>query len=916
MRRLRRAIAASAIAALPLAAVMAVLPLHALAVQAPRQETTSAGSDARSREIAAAVVTCETGAAFPLDRKAIAPAIQFPELLSAGFDPAPIEALIRACTTARDAHPDDDRLRLMALRAEAAKPGTSPDRLVGALRALSLKGFAEADYLLYALHRLPVRDDEPEGHGIAREEAVDALLRAAKAGHQQALLDRLDEQRRGPLIRRDPAGAIATARALETLPPQGPKGGVSEAEARDLGTSLLATLILTTPGLDATTYAEGYRRLTAIRTVDPDALEWPLAAALRYGRGTGQDPAAARRLLEGAVADGRFQGAGMLGEMLVTGEGGPADGKRAIALLSQPKAGRSPGAAALLATLLTDNRFVGPDPNRAAATLAGSGDIDDAIRAVSLLSDYATPLPRPVVYLRRLEDAADAGEPGAARALAELRLSAHPAFRDETAGRAILIRLAASGDGDAAWRVAETQYGDLDGRSGRPFRRDGGPSDDAIRAMIDRGIATKDARAYLLYARLARRGTVYPQDDKAATSALISAANLGNVEAMVLLGDAYDQGLGIGKDPRERLRAWREAAKQGSLAARQKIASAFTFDGFDKLITLREGVSERVALHNNDLSGQFPGFSSAAAFAGLFSGGRAADAGTVALAGAVLDGFRLAPAGLEEGPLVETTRAMPEEIRLAMEAALVQQGFLKRAADGTFGPDGRDALRSWVEAKGPLADAAAPSAASPAGADALDPTTLARARDRIYAAVKSVRSREDRRTAVRGLNSLARYGDASARWALLVNYDDADFVRNNVTPAELTRYGLDILVARPAGMEKPDFEFVFALGTLLSAGEMGSFGTATLDAIRDDPRLQDPLALGGVLQALVFAPGACDAILEAARKSGVAGLGAEGCDEATKAALIGFAHVAGPAGVAASERRAGAAELAAIAGGP
>ncbi len=78
-------------------------------------------------------------------------------------------------------------------------------------------------------------------------------------------------------------------------------------------------------------------------------------------------------------------------------------------------------------------------------TLAGSADIDDAIRAVPLFADYRTPLPRAAVYLQRLEDAAAVGEPAAGRALAELRLSDHPAFRDETAGRAILIRLAASG---------------------------------------------------------------------------------------------------------------------------------------------------------------------------------------------------------------------------------------------------------------------------------------------------------------------------------------------------------------------------------------------------------------------------------------------------------------------------------------
>ena len=46
-------------------------------------------------------------------------------------------------------------------------------------------------------------------------------------------------------------------------------------------------------------------------------------------------------------------------------------------------------------------------------------------------------------------------------------------------------------------------------------------------------------------------------------------------------------------------RWWREAARKGSLEARLKIASAFTFDFSDRLLTLREGVTERVALYNN-----------------------------------------------------------------------------------------------------------------------------------------------------------------------------------------------------------------------------------------------------------------------------------------------------------------------------
>ena len=100
--------------------VMAALPPPARAVLAPRPESKAAGSDVRAGEIAAAVAACERGAAFPLDRRAVAPAIQFPELLPADFNFAPLETLIRACATARDANAGDDRLQLMALRAQAA----------------------------------------------------------------------------------------------------------------------------------------------------------------------------------------------------------------------------------------------------------------------------------------------------------------------------------------------------------------------------------------------------------------------------------------------------------------------------------------------------------------------------------------------------------------------------------------------------------------------------------------------------------------------------------------------------------------------------------------------------------------------------------------------------------------------------
>lgn len=908
-------------ASLLLATMLGASPALATEAPAAKDPASAAAEEKLSRErqraaeIAAAVDACEKGAAVPLDPQAKAAPVQFRELMPPDFNMAPLEKLAADCAKAWGGHQDDDRLKLMALRTAAAHYKTRLDPLVAPIRALAAGGSAEANYLIYAIRGLSGQDGEQPQHGISRDEAVAALDRAAAAGHQEALLDRLDEQRGGPLLRRDPKGAIETARRIAALPPQGPQPGATEAEIRALGARATAYLILTTDGLAPELYAEGFAALEKIRAAEPDRLALPLASAVRFGRGTVKDPEGARKFLEGEIAAGRFDGAGMLAAMLANGEGGPTDGRRAIALLSAEEQRFAPGGAAELATLLTDNRFAGPDPNRAVRALAASRDIDDAIRAVPLLIDYATPLDDPDRLARLLAAATEAGEPGAGLALARLRIFGPSPFHDIGAGRAILMRLAADGDVDATWLLASTQYANLDTASSAPYRLDdGGPTDDAIRALIEKGGADRRPEAYLLLAKLQRRGVIYPQDDKAATISLISAANLGSVEAMVLLGEAYDDGLGIAKDPRARLLAWREAAKRGSLAAREKIASAFTFDSFDKLITLREGITERVALYNNDLSGAIPGFSATMTFTGLFSGGRASDAGADALAGAVLEGFRLAPAGLAEDRLVGTLKAMPDEIRLAMETALQRDGFLKRQPDGYFSPDARDALRAFVEAKGPLAgDAPAEAAAAAADPDALDPALVAKVRDRIFADIKAVKTKKQRTAAIRALNSLARYGDLSARWALVVNYDEADFVRNNVSPDELTRYGLDILVARPAGMEKPDFELVFALTEIQSAGRIAAFGNAALDAVRDDPRLQDPLALGGVLGALVFAPGACDAILAAAGEAGVGGLGEEGCDEASRAALIAYAKEKGPAGRAAAERKAGAGELATLA---
>ncbi len=450
---------------------------------------------------------------------------------------------------------------------------------------------------------------------------------------------------------------------------------------------------------------------------------------------------------------------------------------------------------------------------------------------------------------------------------------------------------------------------------GTPSRRGDGLSDDRLKALIADGQARKEAPAYLLQAKLLRKGVVYPQDDQKATAMLINAANLGNVEAMVLLGDAYDDGLGIDKNPRERLHAWREAARLGSLKAKDKIASAFPFDSFDHLMTLREGITDRIALYNDGIGrmgvGVF-GNDASMELGGLFSG-PASSAGTAAIAAAVMDAFREAPAGLDDENLVGIGKALPEEIRAAIETTLKSEGFYSGEPKGYFGPDARKALAAWVDAKGPLADAPSPQAAgteaaAPA-ANLLTSETLDRVRKMVFAQAQAAKTEKQKLTAVRQFDMLARYGDLPSRWAVVSNYHQAKVVRMVVTPEEVVRYALDLLVTKPAGVDKPEFEFIFDLTQIAQDRKSAAVGKATLQSIRDDPRLQDPLTLGAIMGQFAFAPDACDSVLDAATKAGIKGVGEDGCDEETRTALIDFAKDKGSSGLDVTVRKSAADEI-------
>ncbi|MCB1446250.1 MAG: sel1 repeat family protein [Rhizobiaceae bacterium] len=878
--------------------------------------------EARAREIDEAVAACDKGASAPLDASAKAPPVQFAELFPPDLDLSPLRKLQGLCQTAWVGMPDRSRLQLQWLRVTMAIGEADLRLLTPQVRQLAKGGSAEARFLLYRLYRVHPGARESTMMDVSRREGLKALDDAAEQGHMGAIDELMSLYRGGSDRPRDLREVVRWARRMESAPPQGTETTRYEEGMRSAMPFVIARTTLEEDGFPATETRAAFlfaERAMKAGGKDADEAARLVVEALRAGRGTSKDPVRARMILEARIETDRHA-APVLAEMLARGEGGPADGKRALALVRAPDLRRDARARGVEAGILLAGDVVGYRPQEAIRALAAGSGTENYLRLAGLLVDYHPRLDNAEsIAASMLSLASERGD--MALAFAKLKLSGNPQFSDEDGARPILKRLADAGNREALWLYAATQYRYLGSTSYQPTRRAEGLSDAELMALIDEGVRREEPEAFLLKAKLLRAGILYPQDDRAASDMLRQAAQRDDIEALLLLGDAYDDGLGIAKDRKKRLDAWRRAAALGSLKAKSKISHAFTFDSFDRLMTLEEGVTWRIALYNNGYGRSFAGMGLGAAdlgaqmdFMGVFSG-RAMEAGADAVAEAVMNGFHEAPAGLADETLVVMGKAFPREIRVAIERRLARDGFYSGSPAGHWGPEARKALADWVEAKGwtPRAVSAEPPAddrpVAKTDAEPLSREAIGRVWDKIRADFRAAKNDRQKRAALAEVNMLAQYGNIDARWALLPNYHKLDTVRRVVTAAEITRYGLDLMVEKPPSAEKVEFEVIFNTTQIYQDGKAGEFGRAVIDTIRDDARLQDPLVLGGVLKQFIFAPGACDAVLASARRAGIDRLGGDGCDEETLSALIAFAKAKGPAGIAERNRKAAAETL-------
>ena len=312
-------------------------------------------------------------------------------------------------------------------------------------REAASQGSADAYHQLYEHHRSRDRGDLDKVPLVTRAEAAQALHKAAELGHPFAtrmLVRRLED---GDIIKRDIVAARYWAERSVANP--NPTKHASKAD-----------LLLTLGRLLATSDKpdERARGLEILEKLSASGhyqygVKTELALAIRK-----EDPVRARTLLEESRRPDPGGAIVPLAEMLIAGEGGPADPKRALSLLK----GTSDSwmAKGMLGQLTLEGKLVPRDIQEAVNLIdrASTYDFDARMQVVRLLAEYPeTRVRNPKITLYYATEAAELDEPGAMKALIELKLSANAQFQDRPGACKLIETAVSRGDQSMAQLLAD-----------------------------------------------------------------------------------------------------------------------------------------------------------------------------------------------------------------------------------------------------------------------------------------------------------------------------------------------------------------------------------------------------------------------------------------------------------------------------
>lgn len=250
--------------------------------------------------------------------------------------------LLVACDQAIAIDPNGADTQAAAGRAYSAN-GRDSDA-VRLFRAAAAQDHPKAWLELYWRHRSFDRGKLGRPQLVDRAEAERGLRRAAELGEPDAILTLVTALTRGGIVKRDPAEAVTWARQAMTHPPKD----------RDQASMVMTLGAALSRSAKPEERQEGLRLLESVAPGRGNALGI-MAEALR-----GEDPVRARKLLEEAIR--LWPGySGDLADMLLKGEGGPKDEKRAVSLVSGSRVSDAPPVRAVYGRLLVAGRLVPRD---------------------------------------------------------------------------------------------------------------------------------------------------------------------------------------------------------------------------------------------------------------------------------------------------------------------------------------------------------------------------------------------------------------------------------------------------------------------------------------------------------------------------------------------------------------------------
>jgi TPR repeat protein len=350
------------------------------------------------------------------------------------------ETWVVACRQAAAAEPAN--LRLKHVLARSLMATGRRDEAIVLWRELAEHDDADAAFEIYDMYKSYYRGDVNAPQLVTRAEAERALRRAAELGHAYATLMLTVLLDRGGTVKRDPQQAIRFAERAVANPSK-------DVTAADMQVLLGRLLVKSS---DPEQKARGIALLEKLAQTGQWNAKAELAIAIRE-----RDPARARTLLEQSL---RGNGGGAippLADMLIKGEGGPADPRRAVALLGDRRYSDVPGIRGARGELSIAGKLVPRDLKNGADLLSlfAPWDYDARMRLLKLLADNPDlTIAYPGSILYDATEAADLGEPGAMAALIDLKLSHNAQFRDKEGGCALAAGAAKDGDpASARWRA-------------------------------------------------------------------------------------------------------------------------------------------------------------------------------------------------------------------------------------------------------------------------------------------------------------------------------------------------------------------------------------------------------------------------------------------------------------------------------